>query len=298
MIEIYIDKILANIPQKFWLFPAGEVGINLDFTPQYAEQLRNAKSVTFLARIKNSNDFFELAQVVDAVRQYCLAAVIKIPVLNLILPYIPYSRQDRVCAKGDSFSLKVFANLINSLEFERVVVADPHSNISVSLINNCVALSQFNIVDKTQYLRTTLGAGIFVAPDEGSIKKTSELAKYFNHERFVPASKIRNLSTGQILGISVQENDFKGRDVVVCDDICDGGFTFTLLAQELNKRNVGKISLFVVFGIFSKGLRCLYEGGISEVITTDAFSTSTPNDAVEGKFTQVSITKLMLDLIP
>lgn len=298
MIEIYIDKVLTPISHKFWLFPAGEVGINLDFTPKYAEQLRAAKSITFLARIQNSNDFFELAQYVDAVKQFCLSNVIRLPALNLLLPYIPYSRQDRVCTKGDSFSLKVFADLLNILKFERVVVADPHSNVSTSLINNCVVLSQFNIVDKNQYLRTTLGSGIFVAPDEGSIKKTAELAKYFNHEKFVAASKVRNLSTGQILGISVPENDFKGRDVFVCDDIADGGYTFIVLAQELNKRNVGKIHLFVTNGIFSKGLRCLFDGGISNVITTNAFSNSIPNDAVEGRFTQISITGLMLDLIP
>ena len=39
----------------------------------------------------------------------------KLPVtlFDLIIPYFPYARQDRVCDGGESFTLKIFANIIN-----------------------------------------------------------------------------------------------------------------------------------------------------------------------------------------
>lgn len=48
--------------------------------------------------------------------------------VNLIMPYIPNARQDRVKNDTDVFTLKYFAEFINNLHFNKVVVLDPHSN--------------------------------------------------------------------------------------------------------------------------------------------------------------------------
>ena len=46
--------------------------------------------------------------------------------VSLIMPYIPNARQDRVKSKSDVFTLKYFADFINNLHFDRVIVLDPH----------------------------------------------------------------------------------------------------------------------------------------------------------------------------
>ena len=56
--------------------------------------------------------------------------------ISLYMPYIPNARQDRVKSEEDVFTLKYFANIINSLGFKEIVVRDPHSNVSEALINN------------------------------------------------------------------------------------------------------------------------------------------------------------------
>ncbi len=45
------------------------------------------------------------------------------------IPYFPYARQDRVCNTGEAHALKVFADLINSCNFDLVEVMDPHSDV-------------------------------------------------------------------------------------------------------------------------------------------------------------------------
>ncbi len=50
--------------------------------------------------------------------------------VSLDMPYIPNARQDRVKGENDVFTLKYFAEFINSLDFDRVFVLDPRSNVS------------------------------------------------------------------------------------------------------------------------------------------------------------------------
>ena len=56
--------------------------------------------------------------------------------IDLVMPYIPNARQDRVKNPEDIFTLKYFSEIINSLNFRTVNVLDPHSTVSEALINN------------------------------------------------------------------------------------------------------------------------------------------------------------------
>lgn len=58
--------------------------------------------------------------------------------VHLNMPYIPNARQDRVKDMDDVFTLKIFAQFINSLNFHSVTVFDPHSSVSEALFNNLV----------------------------------------------------------------------------------------------------------------------------------------------------------------
>ena len=56
--------------------------------------------------------------------------------IELNMPYIPNARQDRVKAAEDVFTLKYFAQMINSLGFSKVTVLDPHSYVSEALVDH------------------------------------------------------------------------------------------------------------------------------------------------------------------
>lgn len=55
--------------------------------------------------------------------------------LRLLLPYIPNARMDRVKNADEVFTLKWFAKFINALDFDDVLVDDPHSNVSAALLD-------------------------------------------------------------------------------------------------------------------------------------------------------------------
>ena len=59
---------------------------------------------------------------------------------NLEIYYMPYSRMDR--KEGDSFfTLKYISQFINSLNFNKIKIYEPHSDVCMALIDNSNALS-------------------------------------------------------------------------------------------------------------------------------------------------------------
>ncbi len=260
----------AVLDYKFFLFPGGEVGIKLIFPPNYNTFFKPGSHEYFVtANVHNSNDIMSLAMIKNALEIEDPDAIV-----NLFLPYVPYARQDRVCDNGEAFSLKVFTDLLNSLSFNKVTICDPHSDVTPALIDNVKVITQLDIIKKFgAFHNMVMGNSncIFVSPDAGSNKKVSKAAGYFKHQEFIRADKLRDLSTGNIKETIVYCDDLKGADVIVLDDICDGGGTFIKLAEVLKTKNCGKIILFVTHCIASKGFEALYNGGIDEVWTTDSF---------------------------
>lgn len=258
-------KLLVNnqeIPHKSFIFPGGEVGVKLN-TNLLATEREN--KVTIVVRLKSSADIFEMAMVKDAVEKH----LGRVPV-NLFMPYVPYGRQDRVCDKGEAFSLKVFADYLNHLKFNKVTIVDPHSDVSAALIDNVKVINQLDVISKYIELVNVATNCILVSPDAGANKKTAALAHYLGKNSFVRADKLRDLSNGNILETVVYRDNFNGLDIVVADDLCDGGRTFTELAKVCKTKNCGKVILFVTHGIFSKGTKTLLGNGIDQIYTTDS----------------------------
>lgn len=261
---------------KNFLFPGGEVGIQLDdFNLKY--HTTNAKFQTIVARIQDSNDIMRLLNVTDALRRLNTLPI------HLFMPYVPYSRQDRACNKGEAFSLGVFAKLINSQNYESITICDPHSDVSPALFDNVKVITQEDIIKNyLSFIKVVNDSdSVFISPDSGANKKTSTLAKLFEHKEFIRADKLRDLSTGQIKETIVYADDLTGKTVVIADDICDGGRTFIELASVLKKKNAEKVILYVTHGIFSKDVKPLFEGGIDEIYTTNAYSDTHPVEIPE-----------------
>lgn len=247
-----IQRSIVNFPSGF------ESCIRID--PQLNAG-KPVNEVTIIYRPSDHPDAFIIGQAVDCLRRQWVEKI------NLVLTFIPNARQDRVMVPGDSFSLKVFTDYINSLGLNRVVVFDPHSNVSTALINNCVVINGARFWQEVIPKEDT--DAMLVAPDEGAYKKVYSLASGLR-KPFVACSKIREPLTGQITGIEVNR-DVKGKNLYILDDICDGGATFIILAKKLREMGAREINLVVSHGIFSKGLFPLYADGINNIYTTNSW---------------------------
>ena len=184
----------------------------------------------------------------------------------LILPYIPHARMDRVKNADDVFTLKYFCEVINSLNFEAVLVLDPHSNVSLALLDNVIVIPVKSYISDALY-RCKNNAIFF--PDEGAMKR---YADDFIQYPFAFGVKKRDWETGKILGLDIlQSENIVGKDVLIIDDICSRGGTFYHSAKALLEAGAASVSLYVTHcentilegEIFTSGL-------IKQVYTTNS----------------------------
>lgn len=166
---------------------------------------------------------------------------------NLILnmPYIPNARQDRVKNPEDVFTLKYFAELINSLNFMEVRVLDAHSNVSLALIDRVRQDTPQKYIEKviSEIERETGKKPLMFYPDEGAGKRYSGMIAL----PYCFGIKNRDWGTGEIRGLSVvgETELVAGNDVLIVDDICSYGGTFVYSAEALAALGAKDIYLFV-----------------------------------------------------
>ena len=161
---------------------------------------------------------------------------------RLVMPYIPHARQDRVKSSEDTFTLKYFCEVVNSLGFETIEVLDPHSSVSEALLDNIVVNSPEKYIEKVIEI---IGKDelLMFYPDEGAMKRYSGMIEL----PYAFGIKKRDWSTGEIKGLDVSgmTEYIEGRKILIVDDICSRGGTFYHSARKLKELGAKDIYLYI-----------------------------------------------------
>lgn len=207
---------------------------------------------------ENDSEFVELLLINNALRN------LRSRIQNLIIPYFPYSRQDRITQPGQAFSLKTACELINSLQCDNVRTMDPHSDVIAALVKNLDIVPQHHYF--LPYLKD-LKDFVLVCPDAGAIKKIQKMSELLgNYHTIIYFNKHRDEKTGNPCIFCANEANLCAKDCYIIDDICDGGRTFIEIARQLNNMNCGEINLMVTHGFFTNGLE-VFKGMIDNIYT-------------------------------
>lgn len=266
-----LNLFVANksVPIIKTTFPAGETCIRIvDESNTFYDPIVGQITLEF----ESNSDLFDLALLVDAVQRHYPRPV----ELSLKMDYLPYARQDRVCNKGESLSVKVVTEFINSMNFVRVYCKDIHSSVGVALLNNLVHLDLITSAYKLVHLELPENT-ILVSPDAGAEKKVFDFAKHYGYNNVLRATKKRDVATGHITQTSLIDNVNAEGDFLIVDDLVDGGRTFIELAQVLKSHYPNKkVNLYVTHAILSKGID-VFEGLIDKIYTTNLMNKTLPS---------------------
>ena len=195
------------------------------------------KYITWL--YDNDAELFTLQCLVDTIRE-------KLPGYGIVLkmPYIPHARQDGWVGNR-IFTLKTFSKLINNMNFERVEVLDPHSDVSCALIDRLY--KEVNLLHKVIYelhVKTTryedfaeIADACLMFPDAGAAKKYEHKSAVVGSEKINTEGKIESYEL-----VNFHEGTKK---VLIVDDICSYGDKFVAAAKTLREKGVEKIYLMV-----------------------------------------------------
>lgn len=242
----------ANFDYQRWNFPGGEVGIKIDKLCKDLG-LRLPEIFWIYETSKLHDDFFVLANIIDACKRIGVTPRVRIP-------YLPYARQDRVCHEGESFALKVFLDMLFTLEAE-FVFYDVHSNVVKDIQeskhdSNVTYLTQYDCYKSLLFCYISIlkyNYDLIVAPDKGATEKAKKI-----HSVFYPEAKLlymNKVRTENGVRYEPLQTNINGARILVLDDICDGGATFIALADTLKEQATDcDLHLYVTHGLFSKGL--------------------------------------------
>lgn len=255
--RLFVDD--RSVPIRSFVFPGGEVQVRIeDAAPVRATTAR------IEVRIDGSDALMKLLLLTDAVRRHY-----RDPAIDLVCPYLPYARQDRVAFPGEALAASVLCRMLNAQGYASVEVWDAHSDVSLALLdrvrNRPASDFALPIIGKDD---------VVVAPDAGAAKRAGACARLAGVP-LVLAEKVRSTETGAITGTVVHSEHIGRRDFLIVDDICDGGRTFIELARTLRPLTDGQVKLYVTHGIFSGGFEVLHLG-IDWIFVANPFPAELP----------------------
>ena len=274
-------------------FPDGQQAITIDLENTGFES--SEQVVTIKSRL---NSFLDLELIICANQALIELGIkhhsLKLKEISLYVPYFIGARSDRKFLKGQSNYLKtVICPIINSQNFSRVTVLDPHSDVLEACLNNFQKVSNVTFVKE---VIKNLENITLVSPDAGALKKIYDVALAVECNDVIVANKLRDLKTGKIIRTDVPglnsdisfTGEVKSKNFVICDDICDGGRTFIEIAKAIrNTRSKeifnDNIYLVVTHGIFSAGFEEL------EKWFTGIYTTNSVKDIDNELVTQINV---------
>lgn len=259
-------------------FPGGE--------PHVKCPLLKESTLLFL-KLRDWGDVGIAACLIDALKRRKSG-----PQVISFIPYFPGARQDRITNLDLGkypLTAHIIANILGTSS--TTVTFDSHSSVLHQFMN---IISIYPESLSIEIKKDVVG---IIAPDAGA----TDRAEWFR-DRFYPNTELiqyykkRDAHTG-VLSIDKDKMPIipkKGRYIIV-DDICDGGGTFNLLAEQFFACPISvycNLELFVSHGIFSKGLKAI-DKRISHITTTNSWCS--PDIYEHNIYNKVRLTILPLE---
>lgn len=224
---------------KITTFPDGEKHVTVD-------ELNRRIPVSVYCRITCADDLFCLMQVADVLKRQ------EMIIDNLFIGYLMSMRCDRLFDINRPFSLKLVADIINSIGALQVGIVEPHSTTSLLKIKNSIGVMATMEFFYKEIARRDGDSIVAVLPDSGARSRYQPSSL-----PFIVCGKERDPETGRLLSFTVDagETECKDKDLVVLDDLCDGGGTFVGLAPKLREFAPKSLSLLVTHAIQIDGIK-------------------------------------------
>lgn len=253
--NLYIPEPLRK---KTFMFSAGEVQVRLP-------DIRGYERLLIESAFPSSQDLIEIILISNAALKYPGFG----GWITIFLPYLPYSRQDRICYQGEAHSLAALASLLKGQlrDKDLIVTWDVHSSKALDAFRgvNFTNVGAESLIRK--FGNALDSSYVVVSPDAGAVDRANAVASVLGCKTIIHGEKRRDSNDGSIIGTFVKDNDGNNPDltdkkVLIVDDICDGGRTFIELAKVLRGLGAKEVVLYVTHGIFSKGFDVFTDNGV------------------------------------
>jgi len=236
-------------------FPDGE---------KYIRVLGSAGEVSAVQSTFRPQDehILELLLLGDALREMGVGK------LRAIVPYLAYSRQDRITKDGEPVSVRAVMRAIG-LYYDELYVVDIHNPETLRFFpGKAVNISPARAI--ADYFGDRLGDGVVLAPDKGARERARAVARRLGLES--SHFEKRRISPTEVEMRPV-DIDVKGKNVLIVDDIISTGGTMIKAANLLRQLGAEKVFVAATHGIFSEGAIERVSKAVDELAVTNTIPT-------------------------
>jgi ribose-phosphate pyrophosphokinase len=190
--------------------------------------------------------------------------------ITAVIPWFPYSRQDRKAKPREPISARLVADMLQLAGVDRVLTMDLHAGQIQGFftipVDHMTALQLF--ATHFRDLGLTGEGVVAVAPDAGRAKHAVRFAEMIEasfaimHKMRVSADKVEVTEvTGRV----------RDKIAIVGDDVSTTGGTLIAGARALKEHGAAEVNVFVTHALFTgKALELLGNSEIDRIVVTDS----------------------------
>lgn len=192
--------------------------------------------------------------------------------VNLIMPWMGYSLQDKVFREGEPIAAKVVANLVSSAHVKRAFLMDLHNSSTPGFFSIPTEhMSSMPLFIDHINKHFDLKNCIVVSPDFGGIKRARTLSEKLDVE-LVNIDKHRDLKTGEITAMGIN-GDVEGKIALIFDDVINGGGTVVATSEILKHNGAKEVHFMSSHGIFAEnGVEKIQNSQVDTVVITNSIA--------------------------
>ena len=223
------------------VFPDGEI------CPRITEPLLD-KHVIFVNRL-NSNKFNPNEYFVESLLVIRNLKEKGVQTIDFVMPYMVYSRQDKVFREGEPFSARKVLGLLADAGVNRIFTVSSHYERDKEILTAKIPVINIDGYEAVCGYIKKLGIEnpIIAGADFSESVPIKNVSRHLGCESLV-LNKKRDLNTGEIETKGELE---KGRNVVIIDDEISSGGTIIKAIDICKKAESKSVSVFVIHGKFA-----------------------------------------------
>ncbi|MEH7094865.1 ribose-phosphate diphosphokinase [Neobacillus vireti] len=263
-------------------FSDGEIQINIE------ESVRGSEIYLIQSTSQPGNEhIMELLIMIDALRRASAQIV------NVVIPYYGYARQDRKARSREPIAAKLIANLLERAGADRVITMDLHApqiqgffDIPVDQLIGVPILAEY-------FENKGLEDIVVVAPDNGGVVRARKMASSLNAPiAFIDKRRPRP-NVAEIMNIV---GNIEGKNAIIIDDLIDTAGTITLAANALVEKGAKAVYACCTHPVLSgPAISRIQSSAIKELVVTNTIEL--PVEKRIDKLTSLSVAPLLVEAI-
>ena len=279
--SISSNKKLAKDFAKFWNCQLGKVEVK-----KFADGEALVKTLTDVtdkdviiieSTAKKPNDcLMNILMLLDSINRNNAKSV------TLFIPYLGYSRQERVNYPNEPISCEVMAKALETGKYDKLLTFDLHHPVIEKFfqrgIKNVPTAETFANY-YFGYLKDngiSLNDVVIVSQDHGANARTDMLMFRMRGVKKVILEKVRPLPD-QVEHLELT-GDVKDKTCIILDDIISTGNTIISAIKLLKKSGAKHVLVGATHGVFAKGaIEAIKEAGVDDIAITNSIEQEVPD---------------------